>query len=114
MRSLSWDAMSVIAVRRATWVATFILGCTPAGGEPPAAAPAAIVLEGHVRFHQVEGGCWTIETDSASYQPVGGLPLRFRQDQLPVRATVTRVEGVSVCMVGRLVELVTIDSTEAD
>ncbi len=88
-----------------------ILGCASQQEAPPAIDDAAFVIEGIVRFIDVEGGCWGIGTDSATYEPVGGIPDGFRQDQLAVRATVRGVDGASICMIGPLVEIVTIESS---
>jgi len=87
------------------------LGCATSEETPPAANDAVFVIEGDVRLVNVEGGCWGLQTDSATYEPVGGIPEGFRQDQLAVRATVRGVEGTSICMIGPLVEIVTIESS---
>jgi hypothetical protein len=87
-----------------------MLGCASQEA-PPAADDAVFVIEGDVRFLDVEGGCWGLQTDSATYEPVGGIPEGFRQDRLVVRATVRGVEGASICMIGPLVEIVTIESS---
>ena len=86
-------------------------GCASQEEAPPAANDAIYVIEGDVRLVNVEGGCWGLQTDSATYEPVGGLPEGFHQDQLAVRATVRDVEGASICMIGPLVEIVTIESS---
>ncbi|TDJ54115.1 MAG: hypothetical protein E2O47_06825 [Gemmatimonadetes bacterium] len=88
-----------------------MLGCASQEEALPAADDAVFVIEGNVRFIDIEGGCWGIGTDSATYEPVGGIPDGFRQDQLAVRATVRGVEGASICMIGPLVEIVTIESS---
>ena len=90
-------------------IASGMLGCASQEEAPPAADDAVFVIEGDVRFIDLEGGCWGLQTDSATYEPVGGFPENFRQDQLAVRATVRRVDGASICMIGPLVELVTIE-----
>jgi len=92
-------------------MASGMLGCASQEEAPPAPEDAAFVIEGNVRFIDVEGGCWGIGTDSTTYEPVGGIPDGFRQDQLAVRATVRGVEGASICMIGPLVEIVTIESS---
>ncbi|MEE8362253.1 MAG: hypothetical protein V3R71_08845 [Gemmatimonadales bacterium] len=92
-------------------MAVGVLGCASQEEAPPATDDAAFVIEGNVRFIDIEGGCWGIGTDSATYEPVGGIPEGFRQDQLAVRATVRGVEGASICMIGPLVEIVTIESS---
>ena len=92
-------------------IASGMLGCASQEEAPPAADDAVFVIEGDVRFIDLEGGCWGFQTDSATYEPVGGFPEGFRQDQLAVRATVRDVEGASICMIGPLVEIVTIESS---
>lgn len=87
------------------------LGCASQEEAAPSANNAAFVIEGTVRFLNVEGGCWGLQTDSATYEPVGGFPEGFRQDPLAVRATVRGVDGASICMIGPLVEIVTIESS---
>ncbi len=92
-------------------IASGMLGCASQEEAPPAADDSAFVIEGDVRFIDIEGGCWGLLTDSATYEPVGGIPDGFRQDQLAVRATVRSVDGASICMIGPLVEIVTIESS---
>ncbi len=92
-------------------IASGMLGCASQEEAPPAADDAVFVIEGDVRFIDLEGGCWGLQTDSATYEPVGGFPGGFRQDQLAVRATVRSVDGASICMIGPLVEIVTIESS---
>ena len=88
-----------------------MLGCASQQEALPPADDAVFVIEGDVRFIDVEGGCWGLQTDSATYEPVAGFPVGFRQDRLAVRATVRGVEGASICMIGPLVEIVTIESS---
>ena len=88
-----------------------MLGCASQQEALPKADDTVFVIEGDVRFIDVEGGCWGLQTDSATYEPVGGFPEGFRQDQLAVRATVRGVDGASICMIGPLVEIVTIESS---
>lgn len=90
-------------------VALAVIGCSATDGPPPDSGPEPMVLEGQVRFLTIEGGCWGLQTDSATYEPVGGFPEDFRQDRLEVRATVRSVHGGSICMIGPLVEIVTIE-----
>jgi len=86
-------------------------GCASPEEAPPAPNDAIYVIEGDVRLINVEGGCWGLQTDSATYEPIGGIPEGCRQDQLAVLATVRDVEGASICMIGPLVEIVTIESS---
>jgi inhibitor of cysteine peptidase len=71
--------------------------------------PDAFRVDGHVRFVNVEGGCWVIDAaDGTRYEPVN-LPEAFRSDGLPVRAALKpRPDLASICMVGEIVELLSI------
>lgn len=72
-------------------------------------AAGAFALAGTVRFLDVEGGCWALDTDSVRYEPLG-LPPEHRVDGLVVQAVVEPVGDVgSVCMVGRLVRILAIE-----
>ena len=92
-------------------MASGMVACASQEEASPATNDAAFVIEGNVRFLNIEGGCWGLQTDSATYEPVGGFPEGFRQDRLAVRATVRSVDGASICMIGPLVEIVTIESS---
>ena len=67
---------------------------------------------GTVRFIDIEGGCWVIETSDAIYEPTN-LPAELRDDGLGVtfQATV-RDDLASICMVGQIVELLRIEPIE--
>lgn len=65
-----------------------------------------IDASGSIRFVDVEGGCWVIDTtDSIRYEPINlheamqvdGLFVQFRADR--------RSDLASVCQVGELIEL---------
>lgn len=61
--------------------------------------------EGVVRFIQVEGGCWAIDTADERLEPIG-LPEEFRVDGLAISFTEeARPELASVCQVGRVIEI---------
>jgi hypothetical protein len=63
-----------------------------------------------VRFIDIEGGCWTITQDQRSYKPLS-LPAEFQHDGLQVRVTfVRRDDLVGFCMVGPIVQLLSIQS----
>jgi hypothetical protein len=70
---------------------------------------ATITGDGTVRFQEIEGGCWSIvAADSAVYEPLH-LAEEFRQDGLKVTFVARpRPEMASVCMVGRIVEIISI------
>jgi hypothetical protein len=67
---------------------------------------------GTVRFIDIEGGCWVIQTSEAIYEPTN-LPAELRVDGLGVtfQATV-RDDLASICMVGQIVELLRIEPDE--
>lgn len=64
-----------------------------------------IDADGVIRYLDIEGGCWTIDTGADRLAPIN-LPAEFRVDGLRVRFEANeQAEGASYCMVGRLVEL---------
>jgi hypothetical protein len=67
------------------------------------------VVEGTVHLSEVGPGCWFIlATDGARYEPVN-LAGDLQEEGLPVRLLVRpRDDMVSACMVGRIVEIVTV------
>lgn len=74
------------------------------------ASDDAPALEGTVRFVDVEGGCWTIESGSTTYEPVD-LANEFRVDGLTVAFDVEPLDDqASICMVGEIVELTSIEA----
>ena len=74
-----------------------------------------VTLEGIVQFVEVEGGCWRIAgDDGASYEPIN-LSEEFQEDGLRVRFRAKyRTDLVSRCMVGRLVEILSISGVPTD
>jgi hypothetical protein len=69
-------------------------------------------IVGTVKFSQVEGGCWfVLATDDTRYEPLN-MPEELREDGLDVKLIVRpRDDAVSICMVGRLVEIVRVVET---
>jgi hypothetical protein len=69
-------------------------------------------IEGNVRFSAVEGGCWfVLTTNDTRYEPLD-LPEDLKEDGLFVKLIVRpRDDAVSICMVGRLVEIVRVVET---
>ena len=58
-----------------------------------------------VRFLNLEGGCWALETAQGSYEPAG-LPTEFRQDGLRVYTVVRRAPHlISTCMLAPIVTI---------
>lgn len=65
---------------------------------------------GTVVFVDVEGGCWGIETEDERLEPIN-LPEAFQRDSLDVRFDASRVEeAASICQIGPLVQIHSIDS----
>lgn len=66
-------------------------------------------LLGTIRFLPIEGGCWVIDArDNVRYEPIG-LPEAFRVDGRGVIVTLLQRPDVgSYCMVGRIVEVISI------
>jgi hypothetical protein len=67
-------------------------------------------IKGTVQFVNVEGGCWRVlGGDGTSYEPVN-LATAFRVNGLQVSMILTPAKNVgSYCMVGELVEVVSIE-----
>jgi len=61
--------------------------------------------DGIVRFIDVEGGCWAIDSGDQSFEPIN-LPDDFRLDGLAVVFEAdARPDLASICQVGRIVDL---------
>ena len=73
---------------------------------------ASLSGEGTVRFLEIEGGCWVIESAGETYEPLF-LPREFEEDGLRVtfEARPSR-DAVSTCQVGPIIELVEIDRAD--
>lgn len=72
--------------------------------------PGSFRVVATVRFIPIEGGCWVLRVnESLQYEPLG-LPVAFRVDGLDVRALLTlRDDLSSICMVGRIAEVLDIE-----
>jgi hypothetical protein len=78
-------------------------GTGPAG--PPLSVNEALATNATVRFVDLEGGCWAIETPAGTYEPIG-LPAAFRIHGLAVHVVLRGApEMVSVCQMAPLVRL---------
>lgn len=96
-------------------VAVLVVGSAVACGSdevapsgPPLAATQVVAGQATVRFVNLEGGCWALETSAGKYEPIG-LPVQFRKDGLAVYAVVRGApQAVTVCMMAPLVTLDTI------
>ncbi|MDH3208307.1 MAG: hypothetical protein OEO79_17025 [Gemmatimonadota bacterium] len=70
----------------------------------------AFDADGVVRFVDVEGGCWGIDSAGQRLEPIN-LPERFRVDGLRVSFQAEDAADVaSICQIGRLVRLTEIDT----
>ena len=85
--------------------ATAAAACAGSPGAPSGSDARSI--GGTVRFVGLEGGFWTIAgDDGVTYDPHESLPASFRQNGLPVRATVRVLTGAGcIHMVGPIVEI---------
>ena|SRR5688572_7397190 len=73
---------------------------TAACDHPVPPAGNAIVSEGVVRFIDLEGGCWLIESPGERVQPID-LPREFRIDGLRVEFSVRDApDVVTACQLG--------------
>ena len=70
---------------------------------------SGIEIDGVIRYHELEGGFYAIQSkDGETYDPIN-LPEEFRQDGLPVRARLRlRNDMMGTHQVGPLVEIVEI------
>lgn len=75
-----------------------------------AAANEVVATNATVRFVDLEGGCWMLETPLGTYEPLG-LPAAFRVDGLEVYVVLRRApDAASIC---QMAPLVTLDSIRA-
>jgi hypothetical protein len=65
--------------------------------------------DGVVRFFDIEGGCWVIDTGDQRLEPIN-LQTEFQVDGLAVNFEATpRMDLASICMMGTIVELQSIE-----
>jgi len=85
--------------------------CAASAPTDPLRSNPRAVVNATVQFQTLEGGCWTLEvSQGVSYLPLN-LPDQFRQDGLQVQADlVRRDDHASVCMIGPVVEVLSIRS----
>lgn len=95
-------------------VALVMLGCqtdtvsVPAG--PPLTPDTSINTNATVRYIDIEGGCWVLETTKGKYQPIN-LPAQFQIDGLRVYVEFKGAPTiVSICMVAPLVAIERIEA----
>jgi hypothetical protein len=87
----------------------FLVAC--ASPSSPDAVPAgAITVVGTVHHYTIEGGFWAVRgDDGVTYDPLGGLPADFQQENLRV-SMVARIRSdlSGIHMVGPIVEILRI------
>jgi len=99
-------------LRRHGAIAVLILVSLSCGAATRGATDPDLDTVGTVTFHDIEGGCWTIEVEEEGYQPIN-LPEEFKEDGLQVNFQANfRDDMTSVCMVGRLIELLEIERVQ--
>ncbi len=92
-------------LRRHRAIAVLVLVSLSCGTATCSATGPELDTVGTVTFHDIEGGCWTIEIEEEGYEPIN-LPEEFKDDGLQVNFKADfRDDMASVCMVGRLIEL---------
>jgi len=58
-----------------------------------------------VRFIDVEGGCWRLDTPRGHFEPIG-LPAEFRVDGLEVNVSLRSAPDMgSICMIGPMARI---------
>jgi hypothetical protein len=68
--------------------------------------------DGIVRYVDVEGGCWGIESNGEIYEPMN-LPQDLREDGLAIEfVAVDRDDLGSICMIGQIIELVRVEAAD--
>ena len=87
--------------------AVFSLACeasqpTPIGPASPLQPGQVIAADATVRFVDMEGGCWALDTPQGRYEPLG-LPTPYKRDGLAV-AVVLRgpAGGATICQMAPL------------
>ncbi len=99
-------------LRRNTAIAVLILVSLSCGTAARRATGPDLDTVGTVTFHEIEGGCWTIEVEEEGYEPIT-LPEEFKTDGLQVHFEANfRDDMASVCMVGRLIEVLEIERVQ--
>jgi hypothetical protein len=88
-------------------IAAAMMGCS---GSSNVLEPVGVLgVNASIQFLNLEGGCWAIEVANKSYQPLN-LPPEFRRDGLLVRVAFReRKDRVSICMIGPIVEILSIE-----
>jgi hypothetical protein len=79
---------------------------SPTGQTPPLAAGQVLTTDATIRFINLEGGCWAIETAPGErYEPVN-LAAGFRTDGLQVHVVLRDAPDMAgICMIGPFVSI---------
>lgn len=110
-RSRKWRAQRLLRFCSRSAVALLaasaLLACAPSA--PTSDSPSGTELNGTMRFHNVEGGCWAIELDNAqTVQPLNLTP-EFQRDGLKIKVRLADAPGVrGVCQIGEMKNVVSI------
>ena len=81
------------------------LSCTDANGPGGPGFHGLLATPATVRFINIEGGCWELDTPRGDYEPIG-LPAEFRVDGLAVNVTLRAAADMgSICMIGPLARI---------
>lgn len=73
-------------------------------------------LEGEMHYSDIEGGCWVFKArDGQAYELVGKDVKKLQKDGLRAEVVVKpRLDLASICMVGRIVEVLEIRKVYSD
>src|SRR3990170_3501441 len=96
-----------------TLLLAFALAGACSGEVPtdPLKSETHALVNATVEFLNLEGGCWTIAPSEHVYYLPLNLPDQFRRDGLKVQVEVLRRDDyASVCMVGPVVQILSIRS----
>ncbi len=94
-------------------IAAVLLAACTTSARDNVAPPRETLIDGlaTVQFVELEGGCWTLDLAGERLLPLA-LPEEFRVDGLRVRVSLQLVEAATICMMGRAVEIESIERVE--
>lgn len=76
----------------------------PATAYPAPHLEMVTLIDGIVRYRDVEGGCWVIESGKRVFEPVNLAPA-MKKEGLRVLVKLKPFDGGTICMVGTPVEI---------
>jgi predicted small lipoprotein YifL len=92
----------------ATLTSGGLAACGYKAAAPPSDTDRVVLKEATVQYIGIEGGCWILRAQGASYEPAE-LPKAFRVNGMQVSATVRlRPDLASVCQAGKVVDIVSL------